>query len=76
MLLAVDFHDQFALLAGEVRDERTDRKLSPKFQALQLAIAKGLPKFLFRFAWCFSHSAGEVGESIDSTVPWHGLPSP
>lgn len=49
MLPAVEFDDQAYLAAQEVYNKRSDRRLSSKLEARQLAIAQRLPKALFDF---------------------------
>jgi hypothetical protein len=76
MLLAVDFNDQSAFLAGKIGDEGPNRELPSEFQVLQLAIAKRLPQLLLRFARLLSHLPGEVSQAIDGAIISHGFPSP
>jgi len=40
MLPSISFDDEPALLADEVRDERSDRLLPPEFGAIELPVAQ------------------------------------
>jgi hypothetical protein len=46
MDLSIKLHDKPAITATEIRDERTDRNLPPKFQIHELPVSQSPPKHL------------------------------
>jgi hypothetical protein len=49
MLAAIDLDDDFDLMAGEVGEVRTDRRLTPKMMLLEGRLPQMLPQLLFGF---------------------------
>ena len=49
MLTAIEFDDKLQLMAGEVREIRTYRRLAPKVVLLERRLPQMLPKLLFGF---------------------------
>jgi hypothetical protein len=49
MLSAINLDDNSELVAGEVGEVRTDRRLAPKVTRLEWRLPQMLPEFLFDF---------------------------
>ncbi|MDI7776241.1 hypothetical protein [Asticcacaulis sp. EMRT-3] len=43
MLAAINFHNQVAIRAGEIRDIGPDRQLTTKLEAIEVTIAQSQP---------------------------------
>jgi hypothetical protein len=56
MLTAIELDDNSHLMAGEVREIRTDRRLAPKVALLEWRLPQMLPEFLFGFGRVMTQS--------------------
>src|SRR5947209_19794261 len=63
MRIAIQFHDQFALDAHKIRNERSYTMLPPKFQPCKLSISQASPKLLFCRRGFMTHFARAIQES-------------
>ena len=60
---AIDLDDNFSLMAGEVSEVSTDRRLTPKVMLLEWRLAQMLPELLFGF--------GRI--ATQSSRAWHAV---
>ena len=72
VMLAVDFDHEFARDAGEVREVRTDRMLSPELGARDATLAQEFP----HFALCPAAVAAQFACTLATVVVSGHIPSP
>ena len=58
MLAAIDLDDDFDLMAGEVGEVRTDRRLTAEVMLLERRLPQMLPQLLFSFGSIATQRAG------------------
>jgi len=68
MLTAVEFDDDFQLMAGEVREVRTYRRLAAKVMLLERWLAQMLPQLLFGFGCVATQSSSARHAVVGRTL--------
>ena len=78
MLSAIDLDDDPELMAGEVGEVRSDRRLTPKVMLLEGRLSQMLPQLLFRFSRVATQRARAGNAVIDNAGRffWHAPPTP
>ena len=78
MLTAIYLDDNFSLMAGEVREVRTDRRLTAKMVLLERRLPQMLPEFLFGFGHITTQRASTRHAGVNQTLLslWHPPPTP
>jgi hypothetical protein len=72
--ITVQFDDHMLFDTGEIRDERTNWKLSAKLHAAKLPVAQARPEFLFRRRGLMTHRAGTLKqEGRDAMTRFHDV---
>ena len=69
MLAAIEFDNQFATVAGKIRDAARDRNLSAEVLASVLEKAKFLPKLAFRIGGVVSQMACKAIDHCATPTP-------
>jgi hypothetical protein len=78
MLTAIYLDDNFSLMAGEVREVRTDRRLTAKMVLLKRRLPQMLPEFLFGFGRITPQRTSARHPPVNRTLRflWHPPPTP
>jgi hypothetical protein len=78
MLTAIDLDDNFGLMAGEVGEVLTNRRLTPKVVTLEWRLPQVLPEFLFGFGRVTTQRASAANAVVNGSLRslWHPPPTP
>jgi len=68
MLTAIEFDDDLQLMAGEVREVRTDGRLTPKVMLPERRLPQMLPKFLFGFGRIATQGSSSRHAVVERTL--------
>ena len=68
MLTAIEFDGNLQLMAGEVREVRTDRGLTPKVMLLELWLSQMLPQLFFGFGRVATRGSSAWNAVVNRTL--------